>query len=134
MRATLGRLEPAHRGRDHPRRYCYPRQAPWNAGLKGLPDLMTPKATWASLRIMAPMISLGGLPWVTRRCRKRWPHAVLYRVTMAGMYKPRRRKAWPILDKRGLPRTLLPDSCRRGLKPAKATNWRADWNRSPLTP
>ena len=29
--------------------------------------------------------------------------AVLYKVAMAGMYKALRRKAWPILESRGLP-------------------------------
>jgi hypothetical protein len=62
-------------------------------GLKGLPDLMTPKATWASLRIMAAMISFGGLRLAARRCWKCLPQAVLYRVTIAGMYSARRSKA-----------------------------------------
>ena len=41
---------------------CYPHQAVCNARLNGGPDLSTP----ASLRIMAPMMSLGSLTLTAR--------------------------------------------------------------------
>jgi hypothetical protein len=56
-----------------------------NSGLKGTPDLMAPKAAWMSFRIMAPMMSIGGLPAAASRWRNNAPHGVLYKVVMAGM-------------------------------------------------
>src|SRR5450830_71433 len=114
------------------RRYCYPRQAACKVGSNIFPDLSTPNATCTSLRIMAPMISLGALPAALSRWPKRLPQAVRYTVTMAGMYRALRRKLWPTFDMRGLPRTLEPDSCCRGSSPANATACLALSKRSGL--
>jgi len=46
-----------------------------------------PKATWTSLRIMAPMMTMGGFPAVTKRSLNSRPQAVFVIVTMAGIYK-----------------------------------------------
>jgi hypothetical protein len=58
---------------------------------------------------MAPMMSIGGLPAAAKRSRNARPQAVRVRVTLAGIYSALRNSAWPTLDKRGFPRTLLPD-------------------------
>ena len=54
---------------------------------------------------------MGGLPAAVSRSLKARPHTVRVVATMAGIYSARRNGAWPTFDSRGLPRTLLPDSC-----------------------
>jgi hypothetical protein len=54
-------------------------------------------------------LTIQAFPHDLGRERKALPQAVLYSVTTAGMYIALRNKAWPILDRRALWRTLLPD-------------------------
>jgi hypothetical protein len=51
-----------------------------------------------SLRIMAPIMTLGGFLASAKQCLNARPQAVFVVATMAGIYNALRKNAWPALD------------------------------------
>ena len=74
---------------------------------------------FSSLRIAAQMICMPVLPLALRRSLIALIAPLCCRAQTAGMYSPARSRDEPILEMRVCPR-YLPDSCKRGLSPAKA--------------